>query len=222
MNRAYGAAGYLDFGVLLSRSFENLWLIWRQVLAYLAAAAVLGIGFPLTGEQVGGIVGLALYFGGQYWLFHAVLKARGMVVTPRIHFLGFVGLAALIIVPIMLGLALLVLPGLFLVARYIAAPAFIVARGEGVLAAIGSSSQSVRGNTAKVAGAVVVLFLIVSVLSTITSAIGGGLSGFASFRGAGPVDMIETQLLPLLLLGLSVASYELLGPEDTSIEDVFG
>lgn len=222
MNRRHGEPAYLSFGTLMTRSFENLSLIWREILAYIAAAAVLGFALRLAGENISGIIGFIAYFVGQYWLFHALLKRRGMLGTESKHFFAFVGLALVLAIPIMLGLAALVLPGLFLVARWIAAPAFIVARGEGVFAAIDNSSQSVRGNTVKLAEAVVVMFLIASALSIITSGIESALSGFDFYRGARPIEMIESQLLPLLLLGLSTATYELLGSEDTTIEEVFG
>ena len=222
MNTLYREPPYLSFGTLMTRSFENLGLIWRELLAYIAAAAVLGFALPLAGENISGIIGFIAYFVGQYWLFHALLKQRGMLETGSQHFFAFVGLALTLAIPIFLGIAALVLPGLFLVARWIAAPAFIVARGEGGFAAISSSSQSVRGNTGKLAEAVVVMFLIAVAFSIFTSGIDSALSGFDFYRGARPIELIESQLLPLLLLGLSTATYELLGPEDTTIEEVFG
>lgn len=222
MNRRYAEPAFLSFGTLMSRSFENLWLIWREVLAYIAAAAVLGFAQPLVGVNISGIIGFIAYFVGQYWLFHGLLKRRGMLETGRWHVFAFVGLALVLAIPIFLGLAALVLPGLFLAARWIAAPAFVVARGEGVFSAINDSWRTARGNTGKLAEAVVVMFLITIALSIITSGIESALSGLDFYRGARPIDLIEAQLLPLLLLGLSTATYELPGQQDTTIEEVFG
>lgn len=222
MNAPYATRRELEYGTLLSRSIENLWLIRWRVLAYLLAVGLLGFGMPLLGNESTGVIGLLLYFAGQYWLFHALLKARGLLQTSRIRFFAFVGLAALLILPIMLGLAVFLVPGLFLVARWIAAPAFIVGRGQGPFAATDASADAVRGSTTRVMASAVVLFLIMIAFSAVMEGIGKAIGGFDAFGAVDPFDLIEGHLLPLLLLGLSVAVYELAGRKDTMIEDVFG
>jgi len=219
VNATAAARREARYGSLMSHALRNLGLIWKQVLVYLAAAMVLGVAMPLIGSQSTGVVGLALYFGGQYWLFHTLLKARGLVETPRIHFLAFVALALLLIIPILFGLTLFLLPGLFLVARWIAAPAFIVARGEGAFAAAGASSDAVRGHTVSVMAAIVVLMLIVIAIGTVLAGVERATDGLTDTK---VLDQLFGHLVPLALLGLSTAVYEQLGPEDTMIEDVFG
>lgn len=219
MSDFFGPQRDVGYSELLSLSLRNLGLIWRQVLAYLAVVGLLGLGAPLFGNESTGLAGFLLYFVGQYWLFRSLLKARGLLETERIHFLAFVGLAALLILPIIFGLAALLLPGIFLIARWIAAPAYIVARGEKVFASTGTSAAAVRGNTVRVIAAMVVLFLIAIAVSTLLEGIERGLGG-ASVPDA--FDLIEGHLLPLALLGLSTATYQLLGPKDKSIEEVFG
>ncbi len=217
-----GAATYRDelrYPSLMSASLRNLWLIWPQVLAYLAVVTVLGLSMPLFGGRSGGIVGFFVYFGGQYWLFHSLLRKRGLLQTGRIHFVSFVALALLLILPIAFGLAMLIVPGLFLVARWIAAPAFIVARGEGTVAAAGISAAAVRGQTANVMTAIVVLVLIVIALITVLAGVDRVLGNPLNDA---LLDRVAGHFVPLMMLGLSVATYEQLGPEDTSIEDVFG
>lgn len=222
MNYRYGAAREVDFGTLITTTFGNLALIRQQLLAYLAAMVGLAFLLPLVGDEPTGLLNLALYFIGQYWLFHALLKARGQLRTTRYHGLAFVGLALLLILPIIFGIGLFVLPGLFLVARWIAAPAFIVARGDGVIAAASGSWNAVRGSTLKVAGVVVLLVVLVSVIGAFANAMDGSLAAVEAYRTARPGNLIQVNLLPLLLLGLSTATYELLGPEDTTIQEVFG
>jgi len=211
-----------SFGTLLSRAFENLWLIRKQVAIYLIVVALCAFTMPLLGQAITGGGGFALYLVGQYWLYQSFLKARGMLETPRYHLFAFFLLAVLLIFPIMFGLAALVLPGLFLVARWIAAPCFVAARGQGAISAAGASWDAVRGHTGKIAGAVVIMFLITSALGLVTGGLSRLVSGIEAYSGAKPFDLIDVHLLPLLLLGLSTATFELLGPEDTMIEDVFG
>jgi hypothetical protein len=207
------------YGSLMSASLRNLWLIWPQVLAYLAVVGILGLAVPLINDRSTGIIGLFIYFAAQYWLFHSLLKKRGLMQTKRSHYISFVGLAALLILPIILGLAMLIVPGLFLVARWIAAPAFIVARGEGAFAATGISAAAVRGQTGRVMAAIIVLVLIIIAIITAMAGVDRAL-GIPAITKL--LDTVAGHFLPLMLLGLSVATYEQLGPEDTSIEEVFG
>ncbi|HSJ78019.1 MAG TPA: hypothetical protein VK913_04710 [Erythrobacter sp.] len=219
MNASYGTRREVGYGALMEQTFANLRLIWRELLAYLAVATVLGLGTPLFGDKSTGFFELLFYFAGQYWLFRSLVKKRGMLRTRRIHFLSFFGLALLLILPIMFGLVMLIVPGLFLVARWIAAPAYIVARGEGVFAAAGASRAAVRGQTAKVMTAVVVLFLIMIAIMTALAAIDRALGIRADME---LMNRVSGHFLPLLLLGLSVATYERLGSDDAMIEEVFG
>ncbi|WP_324075275.1 MAG: hypothetical protein RSE14_00820 [Erythrobacter sp.] len=211
-----------DFGLLVSRSFENLWAIRKPVAIYLAVVAVAAFTIPLLGIGFTSGGGVVIYLFGQYWLFQALLKTRGLLETQGNHLAPFLLLAMLLIGPIMVGIFALILPGLFLVARWIAAPAFVAARGGSAWAAAGGSWQTVRGHTGKIASIVVMMFLIASLFGTLGAAAGGLFAGIAAYRAAQPLNLIEAHLFPLMLLGLSVAVYELLGPRNTMIEDVFG
>ncbi len=66
------------------------------------------------------------------------------------------------------------------------------------------------------------IFIGVSLIGGLIGGIGGLLAGLGTDRAAEPIDVIELQLIPLLLFALSTATYELLGPQDNSIEEVFG
>lgn len=221
MTESLSGTRTLDFRTLLRRSFENLWLIRMQVLGYLGIFTILALVLPLINVRGGGGA-IAVYLIGQHWLYRSLLKARGLLENSRNHLIAFFGLALVLFLPIFFGLVALLLPGLFLVARWIAAPAFVVGRGEGPLEAARSSWRAVRGHTVKVAGVVVIMFLIVSALGALTGAIDGQIGDLDAYRQTKPVDLIELHFLPVLLLGLSTAIYELLGPQDTMIEEVFG
>jgi hypothetical protein len=211
----------LELRILLTRSFANLWLIRMQVLGYLGIFTAIAFVLPLAGLEPGG-GGLVAYLVGQYWLYHSLLKARGLLETTRYHYFAFVGLALALILPILFGLAAFALPGLFLVARWIAAPTYVVADGRGAFAAAGASWAAVRGHTGKLALAVVIMGLIVSAIGLVIGLVDGQVANLAAYRDAKPIDLIEVHFLPLLLLGLSTATYEMLGPQVSVIEEVFG
>jgi hypothetical protein len=222
MNYRYAAAREVGFGSLLSRTFGNLTAIWRELAAYLAGVVVIAFILPLIGSELSGIPAVVGYLAAQYWLFRRVLVTRGMLDTQGTHVLAFAALAALLIIPIMIGLAMFFLPGIFLVARTIAAPAFIVARGEDAFAAMRSSWQAVRGNSLPVMIVATLLVLGASMFGGLFTVIDAAVGSVDAYADASPGNVIQIQLVPLLLLGLSTATYELLGPEDNSIEEVFG
>jgi hypothetical protein len=222
MNYRYGAGREVGVGTLLSHCVGNLRAIWRELLAYMAGVVVLAFLLPLAGTELSGIPAIVGYLAGQYWLFRRVLVTRGMLETQRTHIFAFTALAALLIVPIMIGVAMFVLPGVFLVARTIAAPSFIVARGEDAFTAMRSSWQTVRGHSVAVMIVVTLIAVGTSLLGGSFNWIDGAVDSVDAYGEASPANVIQMQMLPLLLLGLSTAVYELLGPEDNSIEEVFG
>lgn len=222
MNRRYGTNREASFGALVSLTFSNLRSIWRELLAYLAVVAVFAFGAPVAGGGVAPIIGVLFYFAGQYWLFRRLMITRGLQQSQRVHIFAFVGLAALLIFPIIFGLTLLFVPGLFLVARWIAAPSFIVALGDNAFRGAINSWNAVRGHSVKLMVILALMFLGVSMLGSLTYGLDWAVGNAGAYTDAKPIDVIEMQLLPLLLLGLSTATYELLGPEDNSIEEVFG
>ena len=222
MNGRYGMIREASFGALVSLTFSNLRSIWRELLAYLAVAAVFAFSTPLAGGGVMPIIGLLFYFAGQYWLFRRLMITRGLQQSQNIHIFAFVGLAVLLIFPIIFGLTLLFVPGLFLAARWIAAPSFIVARGDNAFRAAIESWNAVRGHSLKLMAILVLMFVGISMLGSLTNGLEWVVGSGNAYGEAGPLDVIEMQLIPLLMLGLSVATFELLGPEDTTIEEIFG
>lgn len=226
MNRGYAGRRSADFAGLGRATLENLATMWKPLLAYVAGVAALVLVLPDVWAGLNGLLGLGLYLAAQYWLYRRLLKARGLLITQRIHALAFAGLAAMLIFPILFGIGLLVLPGVFLAARWIAAPAFVVARGDGPIMAAGASWQAVRGHTGAVMGVLVIAIIAVSLIGGALGSLLGGIGAAIALPGldrtAQPFEVIEAQLIPLVMFALSAATYELLGPQDTMIEDVFG
>ena len=222
MNGRYGMNREASFGALVSLTLANLRAIWRELLAYLAVVAVFAFVAPVSGGGGAPIIGFLFYFAGQYWLYRRLMITRGLQQSQRIHIFAFVGLAVLLFFPIIFGLTLLLVPGLFLVARWIAAPSFIVARGENAFRGAINSWNAVRGHSVKLMAILVLMFVGVSMLGSVTNGLEWVVGSGNAYGEAGPLDVIEMQLIPLLMLGLSVATFELLGPEDTTIEEIFG
>jgi hypothetical protein len=117
-------------------------------------------------------------------------------------FLAYFGLTILYGLAIVVGLILLVIPALFLMARWSLAQPLVVARGDGVMKAFGQSWERTSGNDFPILIAVLVLVMIPTAI-----AIAAGVM----FAKGDVVGMIVTQVAQTVasLLGLcmSVALY---------------
>ena len=129
-------------------------------------------------------------------LFRSVRPVLGMLIGAGI-------LAAL---GIMVGLILLIVPGLLLLTWWALTSPVVVIERPGVTAALGRSRALVRGNGWRVFGVIVVLFIIEAVLNAVISAIFGG----DTFAGALIAGVLSSALVaPLTGIAAAVVYLEL-------------
>ena len=129
-------------------------------------------------------------------LFRSVSPVLGMLIGAGI-------LAAL---GIILGLILLIVPGLLLLTWWSLTSPVVVIERPGVTAALGRSRQLVRGNGWRVFGVIVVLFIIEAILNAVISAIFGG----DTFAGALIAGIISNALVaPLTGIAAAIIYLEL-------------
>lgn len=103
-----------------------------------------GIGAEMAVSSVAG-----------YFLFWQVMATEGLLDGGRSRGAGFMAYAAVSLITSvagLLGLILLILPGLILMARWSLAGALVVARGSAVFAALGESWRLTRGFTWPIVG----------------------------------------------------------------------
>jgi hypothetical protein len=96
--------------------------------------------------------------GAQYGLITLVLTGRGLR-EGTAGFGAFFGINFLAGLGIMLGIVLLVVPGLFLAARWSAANAALLSEGEGVNAALGRSWDMTAASVWPIVGVQLVIFV---------------------------------------------------------------
>jgi hypothetical protein len=126
------------------------------------------------------------------------LNSRG----DRDIFLSYFGLTILYGLAVALGLVLLVLPAVFLIARWSLAQTLVVGRGEGVMKAFGESWERTSGNDFPIIVAVL-LFFFVPMAITITAQLmfpKGALLGIV-------VAQAFTSIGSLMSLAMGVALY---------------
>ena len=136
------------------------------------AVGYYGLEYTSVMQQVlKGVVGLTIGVAAAYFLYEAVLARTGLRSRQADDaFLPFVGLAVITTLAIMVGLVALVIPGLYLIARWsIAAPVLMI-DGKGPIKALQDSWERTRGSDFSILVAVL-LFYGVPTLASIASSL---------------------------------------------------
>jgi hypothetical protein len=126
------------------------------------------------------------------------LRTRG----DKDVFLTYFGLAILYGLGVALGMILLVIPALFLIARWSLAQTLVVARGDGIKQAFGESWERTSGNEFQIIVAVL-LFVVVPLVVSVTATF---MFGQTSLTGI-IVSQLATAVGSLLSLCMGVALY---------------
>ena len=96
-----------------------------------------------------------------YLLLNAMVRKTNLVSRKgEDAFLAFFGLSLLSGIAVLVGMVLLIIPGLFLIARWSIAQALVVARGDGVMQAFGESWERTRGNEFQILMAMLALLVV--------------------------------------------------------------
>lgn len=159
----------LKIGKIIDKTLAVLEL--NMVPALIFVAALTAANLPITYTSVGSLDPLKLA-GGQllgsligfvcgYFLLVAMLRRTGLLSrTEGDVFLPYLGMSILAGLAVLLGLVAIILPGLFLMARWIIAGPLLVGRGDGVMKALGESWSRTRGNELSIIGAALALVVL--------------------------------------------------------------
>jgi len=96
----------------------------------------------------------------SYLLINAMLEKTGLRVRKEDVFFPFFALSILYTLGVLLGFIAIILPGLVIMARWSLAQPMMVARGDGVMQALGGSWERTKGNEFQIVVAVLALFLV--------------------------------------------------------------
>lgn len=214
-----------SLGELIGGTFAELAAIRGELALYVlgfAAFDVLGSILPAT-EGFVSVLTFFGYFAAQHWLYERMLAKAGLLDAPGWRILQFIALAILLGFPIILGANIFVVPGIILAAKWIMAPTYLVATGRGVIEAASDSWRASDHNTANIALAFCLMFLLWVLLVAVV----GGVTGAIVRFNSGLVEPSEILSglwihgLPLLLMGLSMAAYRCLNHEGAQLAKVF-
>ncbi|MDF8333939.1 hypothetical protein [Novosphingobium cyanobacteriorum] len=221
-------AGYTTVGQILSQWTA---IVGRNMGVCLLAGgfiAILGTVLDLAMGEGGSslLLSIATFFISYHFSEHILqqegLMARG--VSSR-HYASAFGAAFLGTLGIVAGLIVLVLPGLYVAARWSMSSSLVIAEGLTTTQALGQSWQRTAQAAWQVTGAAFVVGLGMLALFALVGLVGGlsetgtseqmGLVGTAVANAAGAGIQIMTTLF-------AVAVYACLGQSTGNLDDVFG
>ena len=231
-----------DFSGILSETFSLVSASAKAIALYVAVVGGLNavgfamgiveqselfngldVGFMVNAEQ-GLLVALfqiviaVVTLVGSYLVLRDLLAKRGRLHDKRMRFWGYLGMSILALLGLMLGLILLIVPGLIVLVRWSAANGFLLGEGEGITDALGKSWEATRGHGWAI-------FFVGVVITIGLSIVGGAIAAaalstnfdIAIFAVSAFVDAFSNALL----LALSIAVFHLVAPMDTSVSEVF-
>ncbi|GAA4036532.1 hypothetical protein [Parerythrobacter jejuensis] len=155
----------------------------------------------------------------QYLFFAHILAHRGFS-NGRNRFLGFLGFSILSGLGIALGFLLLVIPGIILLVRWIAASAFIVGTDTKIMDAFGRSWDLTRGKGWPIFFAAVVLGISITVVFGVIAIPATALLGSTS-AGATVVEVLGQNLYSAIFVAFSTGVFYLLNDNTEAVSEVF-
>lgn len=215
----------ISVGEALSGTFEVLATAKHEIGLYFLVFA--GLGALQTGadrylELLTPIILLAtfvLYFYAQNRLYQILLRRSGVPVPPGLRTFRLLGMALVIGIALSFASNFFLIPALILGAKFVMAPSFLVANtNSGIFSAMGESWSASDGSTLQLTLAFTIVFLIWAALII---AVGAFTDATDLAAGYNFFTAFTIYVLPILMMGLSVASFRRLNGGVGEIADVF-
>ena len=183
---------------------------------------LVGFDYSVTGEYgaLGALYQLAaLIFSGVagYYLMIRFLHQRGRPAQGAAGILPYIGMTIISTIAVVLGLILLLIPGIYIWVRWSASTGFLISGGASITDSLSASWRATKGSGWPI-------FLVTLVLVIGLLAMGGAL---------GAVTLITSETVTLVLSGfaeagasalmsaLAIAIYLLVSTDQSSVEDIF-
>lgn len=204
----------LKVGTIIDKTLGVLELSAVPALIYLVVVtAIVGTATYFTQGRTGVVDVLSISatsfvvgISSAYLLLDAMIRRTGLLSRPDGDvFLPYVGLSILYSLGVMFGFILIILPGLFFMARWIAAQPLLIARGAGIKEAFGESWEETSGAEFQIIGAVLVL-----IIAPIAVMIAGNWVFEPTSAAGVAIYQLATSTVSMIMLAVGVAVYGLL------------
>lgn len=203
---AYLAPRGLKIGTIIDKTLGVLEHNAVPALLYLAAltainGAIAWFALTMTAPTQALAFGLLQFVVGivaAYLLIEAMVSKTGLRSRTQAEmFYPYVGLSILYTLGVFLGLLLIIIPGLLVMARWSIAQPMMIARGDGVMKALGESWEQTKGNELQILVAVFALLLpLIAVLIAVSMI----------FEEGDLVRLVVTQLASSAMSAISLAT----------------
>ncbi|MEO9463237.1 MAG: hypothetical protein ABJ242_10935 [Marinomonas sp.] len=165
------------------------------------------------------LVTFVAYFYAQNRLYQILLRNSGVPVPPGLRTFRLLGMALVIGIALSFASNFFILPALVLGAKWIMAPSVLVANAKsGIFSALGESWTASDGNTLQLTLAFAAVFsfwaILIIAIGSITDAtnLAAGYNFFTA---------LTIYILPIFMMGLSVAAFRQLTSGTADIAEVF-
>jgi hypothetical protein len=210
---AISPARELKIGKIIDKTLGVLEL--NAVPALILVIALTAASLPITyaslgapplnvagGQLLQSVVGVVC----SYFLLVVMMRRTGLQSgSAEDVFLPYLGMSLLSALAVTLGMFLFILPGVYLMVRWIIAQPVIVARGGGVMASLGESWERTRGNEFPI---------FVAALAVVVPAIAVIIAVRVFFEEGNLVGMVVAQIatsgITAVFLAMGVALYGLM------------
>jgi hypothetical protein len=154
--------------------------------------------------------------GLEYWLIRQALERRDRL-DGRAGFGSLFGLNLLSGLAILVGFLLLIVPGIYLAARWAAADAALLSEGEGISAALGKSWEVTASHIWPIVGALLVVYVPIF---SVSSALGYSMGDTIPVVISAVTNLLTfTGLAFGWLMGIAI--YALLQPVPDTLAEIF-
>lgn len=213
------AARELKVGRLINKTLDVLEKNWAIGLLFIVVLGAITSGLSYVGlsrtgamQQVGlAVASIVVAAVANYVLIRTLLKKSGLMGQGEGgHLVPFLGLSILYTLGVGLAFVVLILPGLFVMARWSLARPLFLSRGGGVMEALSQSWDRTRGNEFPIIVAGLALAIVFMAISIGAPFMLGPESfvGMAISQASGDVMTVIFAAFEVVLFGLIVAAHD--------------
>jgi hypothetical protein len=153
----------------------------------------------------------------SYFLLKQFLAARGRLRESGAGFWAFLGMSILSWLGIIVGLILLIVPGVILLVRWSAATGFLVGRGEGVIDSLSASWDATRGHSWPIFFAAIIMFIGLAIGGGVV----GGLFGIAGTVPLGIASALVEAAAGAVSMAFGIAIFCLVADDTEQLAETF-
>jgi hypothetical protein len=185
-------------------------------------AASLGFGMSIDASDSPASALYELALGitnivASYLLLKQFLAARGRLQDGGSRFWPFLGMSILSWIGLILGLILLIVPGVILMVRWSAATGFLIGRREGVIDSLGASWQATKGHSWSIFFAGILMFLALAV----TGGVVGGVFGIIGALPLGIASAFLEAAAGAVFMAFGIAIFCLVADDTEQLVETF-